>query len=78
VDFVVPTKGGGLQLIEAKAGGTARPEAAAAMLRLRDAIAKSGRRGKVAMTIAYEPAKPGALVVADGVRAVGWRDLFAS
>lgn len=75
VDFVVPTKGGGLRLLEAKAGSSARPEAASSMLRLRDAIARSQRRGKVEMAVVYESAKPVSRSVAEGVRAVSWRDL---
>ncbi len=75
VDFVVPTTGGGLRLLEAKAGSSARPEAASSMLRLRDAIARSQRRGKVEMAVVYESAKPVSRSVAEGVRAVSWRDL---
>jgi predicted AAA+ superfamily ATPase len=76
VDFLVPTKGGGLRLIEAKAGSSVRPEAAASMLKLRDAIARAHRRGRVEMILAYESLKA-ATTAAEGVRAVGWRDLFA-
>lgn len=72
---VVPTKGGGLRLLEAKAGSSVRPDAAASMLRLRDAIAKSDRRGSVEMAVVYESVKPGTQSVSDGVRAVGWREL---
>jgi len=75
VDFVVPTKGGGLRLLEAKAGSSVRPDAAASMLRLRDAIAKSDRRGSVEMAVVYESVKPGTQSVSDGVRAVGWREV---
>lgn len=81
VDFVVPTKGGGLRLIEAKAGSTVRPEACVPMQRLANAIEKAGRRGTVEMLLAHEPAKaakPGAIGVAEGVSAVSWRDLAAT
>ncbi len=78
VDFVVPMRGGGLCLLEAKAGGSARPEAVAPMQKLARAIAKSGRRGAVAMVLVHEPAKAarrGLIGVAEGVTAVGWREL---
>lgn len=78
VDFVVPTRGGGLRLLEAKAGSSVRPEAAVPMQRLATAIAKSGRRGSVEMALVHESAKGMkglALPVAEGVRAVGWREL---
>ena len=75
VDFVVPTKGGGLRLLEAKAGSSVRPDAAASMLRLRDAIAKSDRRGSVEMAVVYESVKTGTQSVSDGVRVVGWREV---
>lgn len=77
VDFLVPTKGGGLRLIEAKAGSSVRPEAAASMIKLRNAIEKAHRRGKVEMILAYESLKA-ATTAAEGVRAVGWRDLFST
>jgi hypothetical protein len=77
VDFLMPTKGGGLRLIEAKAGSSARPEAGGSMLRLRDAIAKVHRRGKVEMVVAYASLQR-ETTVAEGLRAVGWRDMFAT
>lgn len=75
VDFVVPTKGGGLRLLEAKAGSSVRPEAAVPMQRLAAAIARSDRRGKVEMAVVYESEKPVSRCVAEGVRAVSWREL---
>jgi uncharacterized protein len=75
VDFVLPRKGGGMQLIEVKASSTATPAMTASMQRL--AAAWKGRpasRGSVEMTLLYLSPRHGAhsSAIAPGVRALPW------
>jgi uncharacterized protein len=77
VDFVVPIRGGGMRLIEAKAGSTVTPDLARAMQRLATAWGK--RRGKVEMLLVHRPSSAGSpsRALAPGVQAVGWRDFVS-
>jgi predicted AAA+ superfamily ATPase len=77
VDFIVPIRGGGMRLIEAKAGSTVTPELARSMQRL--ATARGVQRGKVEMLVVHRPPAAGSTsrALAPGVQAVGWRDFVA-
>lgn len=75
VDFVVPGKSGSIQLIEAKAGSTVKPQMAEPMRKLAEVFARSARPPRVHMTIVHGPsAQPSAALtaVAKGVRAEAW------
>lgn len=77
VDFVVPIRGGGMRLIEAKAASTVTPDLARPMQSLARAWGK--RRGRVEMLIVYRPPSGGApsSALTPGVRALGWREFTA-
>ena len=77
VDFVVPTKGGGAQLVEAKASSTVTPDMAEPMLRLAKAWKHQSRmRGELSMRLVHFA--PQAVVVtraiAPGVQALAWQE----
>ena len=77
VDFVVPGKGGGLRLIEAKAARTVSPGDAGPMQRLAAAWRqRSGTRGPVEQVLVHRPARAGVVsrAVAPGVQAVAWQE----
>jgi uncharacterized protein len=72
VDFLLPSKNGNIELVEAKASKTVRPQMTDPMRRLAKAF-RDPRR--VRMTIVHEPSGdvPELGVVAEGVRAASWR-----
>lgn len=77
VDFVVPGKGGGVRLVEAKAARTVTPGDAAPMQRLATSWRKRpGARGRVEQVLVHRPAKAGVVsrAVAPGARAVPWQE----
>jgi predicted AAA+ superfamily ATPase len=78
VDFVVPSKGASLELVEVKASRTIRPEMARPLLRLAEAFRASGSRSTIDMTIVHQPSSVRSTAVAPGVRAVAWTDYFAT
>jgi hypothetical protein len=75
VDFIVPTRGSGLLLLEAKASRTVRPEMAAALLRLQPV--KHGRR--LERVVVFRGARAGSATTAlrPGVRALPLADALA-
>lgn len=77
VDFVVPLRGGGMRLIEAKATSTVTPDLARPMLRLAGAWGR--RRGSVEMLLVHRPPRAGAgsRAVAPGVQAIEVREFSA-
>ena len=77
VDFVVPIRGGGMRLIEAKASSTVTPDLARPMQSLAKAWGK--RRGRVEMLLVHRPPSGGASsrALAPGVQALGWREFVA-
>jgi hypothetical protein len=77
VDFVVPLRGGGMRLIEAKASRTVTPDLARPMQNLARAWGK--RRGRVEMFLVHRPPAAGALsrALSPGVQAVPWQDFVA-
>ena len=76
VDFVVPGRAGELTLLECKAGRTVTPAMAAPLQRLAAAFAKKGK-GDVSALLVHERPSGGVRTdaVAQGVRAVDWREL---
>ncbi len=77
VDFVVPTQGGGVRLIEAKAARTVTPHDAAPLQRLAAAWrGQPGPRGKAEMILVHRPprAQPGSHAIAPGVQAMPWEE----
>ncbi len=73
VDFVVPTRGGSLALIECKASRTVTPSMAAPLLKLGESIRpKRPARSRLDMYIAHQAPKAGSPThaVAPGVRAM--------
>jgi hypothetical protein len=79
VDFVVPSRGGGLSLVECKATSTVTPAMSASMRRLAEAVKRRRPRGTgVKMTVVHEPQKSGATTraLAPGVTALPWRDFL--
>lgn len=80
VDFVVPGKGGGLRLIEAKASSTVTPAMAGPMQRMAAAWRQhAGPRGDVEMLLVHRPARttPSSQAIAPGVHALAWQDFIA-
>jgi uncharacterized protein len=80
VDFVVPTQGGGVRLIEAKAARTVTPSDAAPLQRLAAAWrGQPGPRGSAEMLLVHRPARtePASHAVAPGVRAMPWQEFVA-
>jgi hypothetical protein len=79
VDFVMPGRGGGLRLIECKAGRTVSPAMAGPLLRLRDAVKKKRPKGAaVGMFLVHEAPKVTNRIeaLAPGIRALAWRDFI--
>ena len=75
VDFIVPTRGGGVRLVEAKAARTVKPSDAVPLQRLAAAWrGQPGPRGSADMTLVHRPssAQPLSSAVAPGVRAMPW------
>ncbi len=77
VDFIVPTQGGGVRLVEAKAARTVTPSDAGPLQRLAAAWrGQAGPRGNADMTLVHRPARaePVSHAVAPGVRAMPWQE----
>ena len=75
VDFVVPTRSGGAQLVEAKASSTVTPDMAEPMRRLAAAWARESRtRGELSMRLVHIAPRAGVVTraIAPGVQAVAW------
>jgi predicted AAA+ superfamily ATPase len=80
VDFVLPRKGGGLRLVEAKATRTPTPAMAAPMRRLARAWEDTATtRGPVEMLLVHQPSRSGvaSLAVAPGVKALPWPEFLS-
>lgn len=78
VDFVVPTAGSGIMLVEAKASATVKPDMASPMLRLAEALRRHGMpRRRITMHVVHEESRTpsGTHAVAPEVQAVTWREL---
>jgi predicted AAA+ superfamily ATPase len=79
VDFVLPRKGGGLRLVEAKATRTPTPAMVAPMQRLAEAWKNSPTaRGTVEMFLVHQPSRSvvASRAVAPGVQALPWPDFL--
>jgi uncharacterized protein len=77
VDFLVPRRGGGLQLIEAKASSTVTPEMSRPMQRLAASWReRPAARGTVEMLVVHEAPRAGvpSHAIAPGVRALSWQE----
>jgi hypothetical protein len=77
VDFVLAGRGGGLRLVETKAGKTVTPGMAAPMRRLAEAWnQQSGTRGAVEMFLVYQAPRVGTTsrATAPGVQALPWQE----
>ena len=77
VDFVLPGRGGGLRLVETKAGKTVTPAMASPMRRLAGAWSRQPRtRGAVEMFLVHEAPRAGTVsrAVAPGVTALPWQE----
>ena len=75
VDFVVPTRSGGAQLVEAKASSTVTPDMAEPMRRLAAAWNRGPRtRGELSMRLVHIAPRAGVVTraIAPGVQAVAW------
>jgi predicted AAA+ superfamily ATPase len=75
VDFVLPRKGGGMQLIEVKASSTATPAMTAAMQRLAASWQKRpASRGSVEMLLVHQAPRhrERSSAIAPGVQALPW------
>ncbi len=81
VDFVVPTKGGGAQLVEAKASSTVTPDMAEPMRRLAKAWKRGSlTRGELSMRLVHFAPRAGVVTraIAPGVRALAWPEFVRS
>lgn len=77
VDFVMPRKGGGLRLVEAKATRTVTPRMAEPMRRLAEAWAqRSASRGAAELFLVHQSPRSGDVsrALAPGVRALPWTE----
>jgi uncharacterized protein len=80
VDFVLPRRGGGLRLVEAKATRTPTPAMAAPMRRLATAWKDSATgRGTVEMLLVHQPSTSvvASSAVAPGVQALPWPEFLS-
>jgi uncharacterized protein len=79
VDFVVPRRGGGLRLVEAKSSRSVTPDAAAPMRRLAQAWRSKAAAGGVEMFVVHRAAKVpvASQALAPGVRAMTVGDFVA-
>jgi len=77
VDFVVPSAGGGVSLIEAKATRTVVPDMASGLRRLAAAFARRapGRRVRCAVVHRQARVPVASRALAPGVQALDWREL---
>jgi hypothetical protein len=81
VDFVVPVRGGGIRLVEAKASATATPGMAAPMQRIASAWKmRSGDRGPVQIFVVHRAARTAhpSRALAPGVQAVPWNEFVTA
>jgi uncharacterized protein len=77
VDFVVPARGGGARLVEAKASATVTPGMATPMQRVAAAWKmRSGARGAMKMLVVHRPARAAqsSRALAPGVQAIPWQE----
>lgn len=77
VDFVVPARGGGVRLVEAKASATVIPGMAAPMQRLAAAWKmRPGARGAVKMLLVHRASRTAqsSRAIAPGVQAIPWHE----
>ncbi|MBI4207154.1 MAG: DUF4143 domain-containing protein, partial [Betaproteobacteria bacterium] len=80
VDFIVPAKGGGMRLIEAKASRTAAPNMARSIERLAAAWPqRSHARRIVEKLVVHRPPRVAVAssALAPGVKAISWREFIA-
>ncbi len=78
VDFIVPGRGSGLVLLEAKAGRTVRPEAALPLRRLAASLRmSSGAQRPMELFVVHRPPRAGvpSRALAPGVQAIPWREI---
>ena len=81
VDFVVPARGDGVRLVEAKASATVTPAMAAPMQRLAAAWKpRSGAQGAVKMFVVHRPARAAqaSRAIAPGVQAIPWQEFVTT
>lgn len=81
VDFVLPGRGGGLQLVECKAARSVVPSDAKSLRRLAESVQARRPRGtSVSMTVVHEPARAPAMTTAitPGVRALPWQQFVSA
>ena len=81
VDFVVPVRGGGVRLVEAKASATVTPRMALPMQGLAAAWKRrSGARGAVQMFVVHRAARaaPSSRAIAPGVQAIPWQEFVTT
>ncbi len=81
VDFIVPSSGGAMRLLEVKATRTPTPAMAAPMQRLAQARRKHTRaRGAVEMLVVHRPARAGVRshALAPGVEALPWQEFVTA
>jgi predicted AAA+ superfamily ATPase len=78
VDFLVPGRGGGVRLVECKAGRSVTPAMAAPMRRLAEALQAKRSRGSAEMFLVHQPARTpiATRAVAPGVAALAWPDFI--
>jgi len=77
VDFIVPGKGGGMRLVEAKSSRTVTPEAARSIVRLAAAWPRHPQaRRIVEKLVVHRPPRvaAGSSALSPGVQAVSWRE----
>jgi predicted AAA+ superfamily ATPase len=81
VDFVLPGRGGALELIECKAAKSVFPSDAQGLLRLAAAVrSKRGERAKLSMRVVHEAGRSSidTNVLAPGVQAQTWREFLSA
>ena len=81
VDFIVPTRAGGLRLIEVKTTATPTADMAGPMLRLAKAWESRGRApDRISMVLVHKPRASGAWsrALAPGVQAFPWKEFAAT
>lgn len=78
VDFVVPRKGGGLTLVECKAGRSVVPSMASPLERLRTAVRKKRPRSTVRAFLVHQgsPAAMQSRALLPGTSAIPWNELI--
>ena len=78
VDFVIPSRGGSLTLVESKLTRTVTPSMAAPMRRLAEAVKRKRPKVAVSMTLVHEAPSSGAVTraLAPAVRALPWQEFL--